>query len=888
MSTFKCKMCGGELHINPGESVAVCEYCGTTQTLPKLDDDRRANLYDRANHFRRNNDFDKAAGIYEQILNEDKTDAEAYWSLVLCRYGIEYVEDPATHKRVPTVNRAQYTSIFDDEDYKSAIQYADAAQRVVYEAEAKAINEIQKGILEISQKEEPFDVFICYKETDANGRRTPDSVLATDLYHQLTQEGFKVFFSRITLEDKLGTAYEPYIFAALNSAKGMVVLGTKPEYFNAVWVKNEWSRYLALIRGGAKKVLIPAYRDMDPYDLPEEFSHLQAQDMSKLGFMQDLIRGIKKLTEVDKPAARETVVVQETTANTAPLLKRAFIFLEDGDWDSADEYCEKVLDLDPECAQAYLGKLMADLRVRKVDDLANCEQPFDDKDNYRKVMRFGDETLRDTLEDYITHINDRDENAHLTGIYNDAANAMSRADSEDAYRSAADKFKSIPDFKDADALAESCLDKAEICRKDGIYSSAKSKIAEDSTASCEEALQMFQSIFGWKDADEQICACQKRIEEIKAKEKAERLEAERKAEERRIAANKARRKRKKAFVIGAPIVCACMAFVIVLTTVIIPKQKYNKAIHLLDSGDYAEAAITFGSLGNYKDARDRCIPLFQLFSDSLSANNHTVALKADGTVMATGYNAYGECDVSDWKDVVDVSAGYNYTISLKANGTVVATGYNEYGQCDVLDWVDIVSVSAGHNHTIGLKADGTVVATGNNASRQCNVSNWKDIVAVSAGHNHTIGLKADGTVVATGYNEYGQCDVLGWTDIVSVSAGNDCTIGLKTDGTAVAVGYNEYGQCDVLDWVDIVAVSAGHNYTIGLKADGTVVAAGRNHFGQCNVSDWVDIVAVSAGHNHTIGLKADGTLVATGSDRNRQCDVSDWAGVGFVNTRLLK
>lgn len=879
MSTFKCKMCGGELQINPGESVAVCEYCGTTQTLPKLDDDRRANLYDRANHFRRNNDFDKAAGIYEQILNEDKTDAEAYWSLVLCRYGIEYVEDPATHKRVPTVNRAQYTSIFDDEDYKAAIQYADAAQRVVYEAEAKVINEIQKGILEISQKEELFDVFICYKETDANGRRTPDSVLATDLYHQLTQEGFKVFFSRITLEDKLGTAYEPYIFAALNSAKVMVVLGTKPEYFNAVWVKNEWSRYLALIRGGAKKVLIPAYRDMDPYDLPEEFSHLQAQDMSKLGFMQDLIRGIKKLTEVDKPAARETVVVQETTANTAPLLKRAFIFLEDGDWDSADEYCEKVLDLDPECAQAYLGKLMADLRVRKVDDLANCEQPFDDKDNYRKVMRFGDETLRDTLEDYITHINDRDENARLTGIYNDAANAMSRADSEDAYRSAADKFKSIPDFKDADALAESCLDKAEICRKDGIYSSAKSKIAEDSTASCEEALQMFQSIFGWKDADEQICACQKRIEEIKAKEKAERLEAERKAEERRIAANKARRKRKKAFVIGAPIVCACMAFVIVLTTVIIPKQKYNKAIHLLDSGDYAEAAITFGSLGNYKDARDRCIPLFQLFSDSLSANNHTVALKADGTVMATGYNAYGECDVSDWKDVVDVSAGYNYTISLKANGTVVAAGYNEYGQCDVLDWVDIVSVSAGHNHTIGLKADGTVVATGNNASRQCNVSNWKDIVAVSAGHNHTIGLKADGTVVATGYNEYGQCDVLGWTDIVSVSAGNDCTIGLKTDGTVVAVGYNEYGQCDVLDWVDIVAVSAGHNHTIGLKADGTVVAAGRNHFGQCNVSDWVDIVAVSAGHNHTIGLKADGTLVATGSDRNRQCDVSDWTNI---------
>lgn len=203
MSTFKCKMCGGTLEINESERVATCEYCGTKQTLPRLDDDRKANLYDRANHFRRNNEFDKAAGIYEQILNEDRTDSEAYWSLVLCRYGIEYVEDPATHRRLPTVNRAQFTSVFDDDNYKSALEYASIEQREIYKEEANAINEIQKGILAISEKEEPFDVFICYKETDAQGRRTPDSVLATELYHELTREGFKVFFSRITLGTSL-------------------------------------------------------------------------------------------------------------------------------------------------------------------------------------------------------------------------------------------------------------------------------------------------------------------------------------------------------------------------------------------------------------------------------------------------------------------------------------------------------------------------------------------------------------------------------------------------------------------------------------------------------------------------------------------------------------
>lgn len=84
MSIFKCKMCGGTIEFEQGATVGVCDSCGTKQTLPRLNDDRRANLYDRANHFRRNNEFDKAAAIYEQILTEDTTDAEAYWSLVLC------------------------------------------------------------------------------------------------------------------------------------------------------------------------------------------------------------------------------------------------------------------------------------------------------------------------------------------------------------------------------------------------------------------------------------------------------------------------------------------------------------------------------------------------------------------------------------------------------------------------------------------------------------------------------------------------------------------------------------------------------------------------------------------------------------------------------------
>lgn len=473
MAVFKCKMCGGALEVNGSDTVATCEYCGTQQTLPRLNDDKIANLYDRANHFRRSNEYDKATGIYEQILNEDSTDAEAYWSLVLCRYGIEYVEDPSSRKRVPTVNRAQFTSIFDDDNYKSALKYADGSQKAIYEEEAEIINEIQKGILAISQKEEPFDVFICYKETDNNGRRTQDSVLANDLYHQLTQEGFKVFFSRITLEDKLGTAYEPYIFAALNSAKVMVVVGTKQEYFNAVWVKNEWSRYLALIKNGDKKTLIPAYRDMDPYDLPEEFSHLQAQDMTKLGFMQDLIRGIKKIASQSESTSNTNH--SNNQIDTTTLIKRAFLSLEDKDWTSAEKQAEKVLDINPECAEAYLIKLLIDIKIPTKEDIKKSTVIFSHNPNYTKAVRFANNELRAFLTNSADYVN----NTQQEKIYSQARSLLS-SDKPDDIKKAKALFESISDYENADMYISRCderIEELKTAEEEAIKRKKKLKIA---------------------------------------------------------------------------------------------------------------------------------------------------------------------------------------------------------------------------------------------------------------------------------------------------------------------------------------------------------------------------------------------------------------------------
>lgn len=292
---FKCKICGGELNVQKGQSIVECEYCGVKQTLPRFLDENVKLMYDRANSYLLHNEFDKAENIYNQILLADKEDAEAYWNLVLCKYGVTYVKDPASGKYIPTCNRTHYASVFNDENYQNAIKYANAEKVELYKQDATTIDDIQRGILSISKHEKPFDIFISYKETGENGARTKDSIKAQELYDKLTAEGYKVFFSRITLEDKIGTEYEPYIYAALASSKIMLVIGSSKDNLEAVWVKNEWSRYLSFVQRDSEKTLIPLYFDMGKADLPEEFAHLTAYDMTVDGFEQELIRGIKKL-----------------------------------------------------------------------------------------------------------------------------------------------------------------------------------------------------------------------------------------------------------------------------------------------------------------------------------------------------------------------------------------------------------------------------------------------------------------------------------------------------------------------------------------------------------------------------------------------------------------
>ena len=917
MTVIKCKMCGGDIVLSEDRSIGTCDSCGSTMTLPLIDDEQRAAAFNRGNHFRRIGEFDKALAVYERIVEENEADAEAHWCCALCRFGIEYVEDPATHEWLPTCHRASFDSFLEDVDYLAALEHADPLARERYRQEAEKITEVQRGILSISQNEKPFDVFICYKETDENGQRTRDSLLAQEIYYGLTEEGLRVFFARITLEEKVGTMYEPYIFAALHSARVMVVVGTSAKNLNAVWVRNEWSRFLALMRKDRSKLLLPCYRDMDPYDMPEQLSILQAYDMSSIGFLQDLTRGVNKVLGVDKEPeqARETVVVQgESGANLTALLKRGEMSLEDGEWEAADEFFDRALDMDAECARAYRGKFLASVRKKSLADYtaSRVEQARNEETCVLMKAVQADEahiaaaTERFAVQGYVSKFAVKSlyaspqKYASVVGYWRTAAQSEQAllADDRNLKRArtfAAGEFKRILD--DEMSAVEHCWNEAIAqaqLRDERLAQEAKDAYAQALKNGDDAAQKQYENATARRESDYQQL-CKRQTEARQDEEEWQKLgnefqrlgdykdsvERAKQCAEKKVAAQKRARKRKWL------LICAIVVITVaaqVYYGVIQPAMFYRRADELLSTDNYEEALAQFEAAGGYKDATERVLMTHYAYAEALlAADDYEGALAQ--------FEAAGDYDDAAERVLM---THYAYAEALLEQGDSAgavmhfksADTYEDARERSFALWDKIAvreTVSAWDSHTVGLKADGTVVGVGDNDYGQCGVDGWTDIIAVSAGGEHTVGLKADGTVVAVGGNYNRQCSVDRWTDIVAVSAGWDHTVGLKADGTVVAVGDNDHGQCNVDRWTDIVAVSAGWDHTVGLKADGTVVAVGDNGFGQCDVGGWTDIVAVSAGSKHTVGLKADGTVVAVGNSYDGKCDVDRWTDIVAVS-----
>ena len=341
----------------------------------------------------------------------------------------------------------------------------------------------------------------------------------------------------------------------------------------------------------------------------EIIGYNEALPATFLGFLtQELSFTWRQSDEQIASSGQRTIErVTVTAENYRSILNRIDLFLEDKEWERAASYCEAALDYASADPEVYVKYLLADLKTSHVNELSNCSESFEDNENYKKAVRFGNEQLVTELNGYITKIKDRNRNAVLTSSYIKAVTALRNAREEDDYRKAAELFIPVSGFRDADSLKRECLEKAENCRKDRIYNEAVLKMSSDSVSDIKTAIRQFESIKGWRYSAENIDACYELIVEISNRR-------ERQIEERRIAAEQAAKKRKRTVAIVTPIVITCIIFAIVLITVIIPENKYSSAMELYNSQQYKEAYIAFSSL-NYKDSTDKadeCLFLNQI------------------------------------------------------------------------------------------------------------------------------------------------------------------------------------------------------------------------------------------------------------------------------------
>ena len=299
MSQNICNICGANYEYVGGRW--KCPACGAFKA-EELSNEEVTLLYNAAQKLRLS-DFDEAENAYTDILEKYPQNPYGYWGKLLSRYGIKYEED-FDGRKIPTCYAASIESVLNDKDYIKALSLADADTKAYFEQQAQYIERVRKEWIERARKEKPYDIFICYKDSDrANGiERTQDSIAAQDLYIHLTEQGYRVFFSRESLRDKVGEKYEPYIFNALSTAKVMLVYGTSSEYITSTWLKNEWTRYEKRLQAGEKKPnsLIVACDGFSPNELPKTLSSMQCFDATRRSFYTDLDTVLKRIIKAEE------------------------------------------------------------------------------------------------------------------------------------------------------------------------------------------------------------------------------------------------------------------------------------------------------------------------------------------------------------------------------------------------------------------------------------------------------------------------------------------------------------------------------------------------------------------------------------------------------------
>ncbi|MBR2590643.1 MAG: hypothetical protein IKE65_06950 [Clostridia bacterium] len=186
--------------------------------------------------------------------------------------------------------------------------------------------------------------------------------------------------------------------------------------------------------------------------------------------------------------------------------------------------------------------------------------------------------------------------------YRYALRFMKAANTPSALEQAAELFHAIVPYKDAAALEQTCLQKAEDAKKDAIYYNALSRMGIENADIYALALEGFRMIPGWRDADELAQKCEEKIDTLRQE-----------GEQRRL--RKAKQRKKRKIIIAASILSVIIIAVGIFAMIkyFIPQSRYNSALKDMESGNVVTAYETFVALGAYKDSKDLADSLFESY-----------------------------------------------------------------------------------------------------------------------------------------------------------------------------------------------------------------------------------------------------------------------------------
>ena len=453
--TFKCKICGSTVSYDGSSKVYTCKKCGLEQSLPDYCSEHVSFLYGRANHYFRTKRFYKALQIFQQIAAESPDDCEAYRSIVLSRYGISYTSENEIYSKEPRINIVRSDSILNDPNYIKAISLADKERRSFYIKEAEKIEKINQEILELAQTAPSFDVIIEYRGHDSKNRHTPEKEVAERIYSQLKEEGFSVYNRQINALDPSELSYDAYLYKALYSAKIMLIFASKPEYFNDTKIVNEWSIFSERMRNKEKKIIVNCISEINENDIPEELNRNMVYNFTDYTFRREI-------TELTEQVVNGTLLLRagkidsDNEESIHRRINEIFELIEKENYSEAENKCYLLLSSYPDNSSAYLGLLLCDMKVRKKEDLADCNESFVKNKNYRKILLL-DKEMSAELQGYIDTINDR----YIKGIYdrkykqaleiynNGQFNIKSMIKAKNA-------FDLMDGYKDSEKLSEEC------------------------------------------------------------------------------------------------------------------------------------------------------------------------------------------------------------------------------------------------------------------------------------------------------------------------------------------------------------------------------------------------------------------------------------------------